>query len=58
MQFFPANRHCLARFQVFDSTCHFPIPSLLERFSRALKTVKQCVGERSALVNWQCERQR
>ncbi|MGB7824319.1 MAG: addiction module protein, partial [Candidatus Sulfotelmatobacter sp.] len=27
MQFFPRDGHCLARFQVLDSTCHFLIPS-------------------------------
>src|ERR1035441_2746841 len=46
MQFFPRDGHCLARFQVFDPTCHFRIPSLLDRdrFTRTLKRVEQRVG--------------
>jgi hypothetical protein len=44
MQFFPRDGHCLARFQVLDSTCHFLIPSLLDRFIPTLKTVEQGVG--------------
>src|ERR1035437_9616847 len=46
MQFFPRDGHCLARLQVFDSTRHFHIPSLVnkDRFIRTVKSVEQRVG--------------
>jgi hypothetical protein len=53
MQLFPRDGHCLARFQIFDSTRHFRFPSLLnrDRFIRTLKSVEQGIGKCRALVN-------
>jgi len=56
MQFFPRNGHGLARPQVFDSASDFPIPSLLDRFIRGLKTIEQGVSQCGALVNRERER--
>jgi len=46
MKFFPGDSHGLARFQVFDSPCHFFIPGLVDRdrFIRTVKTVEQGIG--------------
>jgi hypothetical protein len=58
MQFFPRNGHCLARLQVFDSTRHLRIPSLMDRarFIRTIKSVEQGVGKCGSLVNGERKR--
>jgi len=52
MQFFPWDGHCLARFQVFDSTRHFRIPSFYQpksgqRGAPHIRVFGECVGVRT-----------